>query len=82
MKKTTVYLSEEEAAALRVAARTTGKSQAELIREGIRRVVNRQPKKRVFHSMGIAASTTPPVSREEMRADWLQHLLEHKLGKE
>jgi Arc/MetJ-type ribon-helix-helix transcriptional regulator len=38
MKKTTVYLSDEEAASLQRAASATGLSQSELIREGIRLV--------------------------------------------
>jgi hypothetical protein len=74
MKKTTVYLSEEEAAALRAAARTTGKSQAELIREGVRRVtLGNRRKKRVFHSMGIADSGDPTLAErvdEILREEW------------
>lgn len=52
MRKTTVYLSEEEATALRLCAAECGTSQAELIREGVRRVVGGRRPKRVFHSMG------------------------------
>ena len=51
MHKTTVYLSDDEAAALRRKAAEDGRSQSELIREGIRRVVG-EPR-RVFRSMGI-----------------------------
>ena len=46
-----MYLSEDDAEALRLEAQATGRSQAELIREGVRRVL-RRPRKRVFHSMG------------------------------
>jgi hypothetical protein len=51
--KTTVYLSEEEASGLRRLAAATGRSQSELIREGVRHVVSRPPR-RTFHSMGVA----------------------------
>ncbi len=52
MRKTSVYLSEEEAEALRRRAAEKGVSQAELIREGVRKVVSGKGPKRVFHSMG------------------------------
>lgn len=55
MRKTTVYLTDEEAEALRSASIATGRSQSDLIREGVRRVTARRPK-RVFHSMGIGSS--------------------------
>ncbi|MGH8884685.1 MAG: ribbon-helix-helix domain-containing protein [Egibacteraceae bacterium] len=51
MRKTTVYLSDEEAAELRRVSAVTGKSQSELIREGVRRICGEAPK-RAFHSMG------------------------------
>jgi hypothetical protein len=54
MHKTSVYLNEDEAEALRRVATRTGRPQAELIREGVRRViaeVESQP--RSFH--GLAA---------------------------
>lgn len=54
MKKTSVYLTEEEHASLRQLAAREGRPQAELIREGVRRVIENAGKKpRVFHSMGI-----------------------------
>ena len=53
MKKTSVYLTEEEAADLRRLAVREGRSQAELIRDGIRRViVEAQPQAREFKSLG------------------------------
>ncbi|GAC1411691.1 MAG: hypothetical protein NVSMB57_06700 [Actinomycetota bacterium] len=56
MTKTTVYLNEEEAAALRKLAAETGLPQAHLIREGLRQVLGlRQPRR--FSSMGKGAST-------------------------
>jgi len=53
-----VYLNDEEAEGLRALARATGKSQAELIREGVRRLL-RKPPKRTFHSLAQA----PPAIR-------------------
>jgi hypothetical protein len=38
LKKTSVYLTQKELAGLRRAARLTGRSQSDLIREGVRRV--------------------------------------------
>jgi hypothetical protein len=52
MRKTTVYLEDEEADGIRRLAAETGKSQADLIREGVRRVLRRSPNRK-FHSMGI-----------------------------
>lgn len=54
-RKTTVYLDEEDAEGLRQVAYSTGKSQAQLIREAVKLVVAQRPK-RVFHSMGIGNS--------------------------
>jgi len=52
VKKTSVYMSDEDAAELRALSRTTGRPQAELSREGIRRLLARKPK-RGCHGMGI-----------------------------
>jgi Ribbon-helix-helix protein, copG family len=51
MRKTTVYLNEAEAEALRQLAAETGISQAELIRRAIRQAVAHLPPRR-FHSLG------------------------------
>ena len=51
MRKTTVYLTEPEVEGLRRVAAATGRSQAELIREGVRLVIEQGPP-RIFHSMG------------------------------
>ena len=52
MKKTTVYLTEQEAHGLRRAAVREGRSQSELIREGVRRVISEaDARPRVFRSM-------------------------------
>lgn len=53
MKKTSVYLSDDEDEALSRAAETTGLARSELIREGIRSVVLvHAGRPRAFHSMG------------------------------
>lgn len=53
MKKTSVYLTDDEAEGLRRTALREGRPQAELIREGVRRVIaEAEPGPRVFHSMG------------------------------
>ena len=51
-----MYLSDDEAEQLRALSRVTGRSQAELIREGVRRVLRGKVPKRTFHSMGQGAS--------------------------
>jgi Arc/MetJ-type ribon-helix-helix transcriptional regulator len=63
MKRTTVYLSEEEHDALRRRALETGQSQAELIREGVRRVTGGRRRRR-FASRAIGRGTGDPVARE------------------
>jgi hypothetical protein len=55
MRKTSVYLSDEEAERLRALSRSMGRSQAELIREGIRRVLRGKASRRTFHSLGKGA---------------------------
>lgn len=53
MRKTSVYLTSDEAEGLRRLAVREGRSQAELIREGIRRVIEDvESKPRSFRSMG------------------------------
>lgn len=56
MRKTTVYLTDVEAEGLRRVAAVTGRSQAELIREGVQLVIEQGPP-RIFHSMGTGEST-------------------------
>jgi hypothetical protein len=57
MKKTSVYLSDDEDEALSRAAETTGLARSELIREGIRAVVlGHTSRPRSFHSMGRGRS--------------------------
>ncbi len=52
MHKTSVYLTSEEARHLRAAAARTGRSQAELIRAGVRLIAAEDsPERRVFQSL-------------------------------
>ncbi len=54
MRKTSVYLTEEEAEGLRRLAAREGRAQAELIREGVRRVIAEiEAQPRTFRSLGI-----------------------------
>jgi hypothetical protein len=54
MLKTSVYLSPEEAESLRSTAARTGRSRAELIREGVRLVTGgTEATVRTFHSLGL-----------------------------
>jgi hypothetical protein len=62
MRKTTVYLGEEEVEGLRRLAATTWESQAELIREGVRRLL-REDTGRTFHSMGKGMGVDEPRPR-------------------
>ena len=53
MRKTLVYLTDEEVEGLRQVAAATGKSQAELIRDGVRHIIateSAMPQR--FHSLG------------------------------
>ncbi len=53
MHKTSVYLTVDEAEQLRRAANRTGRSQAQLIREGVRLVTaDESPAPRAFRSLG------------------------------
>ena len=62
MNKTSVYLTQDEAEGLRRVSVTTGRSQAELIREGVRRVIAAmETEPRVFHSMGIGHGGGKPA---------------------
>ncbi len=53
MRKTSVYLTDDEAEELRKVAVATGRSQADLIREGIQHVLLATgTRNRQFHSLG------------------------------
>ena len=81
MRKTTVYLTDEEADALRATAAATGRSQSELIRDGIRRVTARRTK-RVFHSMGSGDSGDPTLAErlDEAYGEDLERELREQMG--
>jgi len=53
MRKTSVYLTDDEAEQLRRASIREGKPQAELIREGVRRVIADVAEPREFRSLGM-----------------------------
>jgi ABC-type amino acid transport system permease subunit len=55
VNKTSVYLTDEDLAALRAASSRTGKSIAELIRDGVRQVTNGS--RPAFASRGAASGT-------------------------
>lgn len=64
MHKTSVYLTPEEARHLRRAAARTGRSQSELIREGVRRVTGEgEAEGRTFHSLGKGHGGGAPYRR-------------------
>ena len=68
MKKTSVYLSDDESDRLQRLAATTGRSQAELIREGLRRLLEElQERPRTFASMGRGAGGGRPYTRWSSR---------------
>lgn len=52
MRKTSVYLTDDEAEQLRQVALREGRPQAELIREGVRRVIAEQSEAREYRSLG------------------------------
>lgn len=77
MRKTSVYLTDDQAEALRRVSVDTGKSQADLIREAVQRVIDEvEPPvdTRVFHSMGIAhggkARADEPIDPDEFY-EWI-----------
>lgn len=64
MHKTSVYLTPEEALHLRRTAARTGRSQAELIREGVRLVtMETDGAGRTFHSLAKGRGGGAPYSR-------------------
>ena len=71
MRKTTVYLGEDEVEGLRRLAAATGESQAELIRKGVRRLL-REDAGRMFHGMGKGVGTG------EVRPRWSSDALREK----
>jgi hypothetical protein len=60
MRKTTVYLSDEDADGLRRLAAATGQPQAELIRQAIARLLARTPRRK-FRSLGMGRGPGGPT---------------------
>jgi hypothetical protein len=63
MRKISVYLSNDEAEALQQVARTQARTQSELIREGIRRVITDPHGQRLFRSLGKGRGRGQPIDR-------------------
>ncbi|HEV3308966.1 MAG TPA: ribbon-helix-helix domain-containing protein [Chloroflexota bacterium] len=64
MKETSVYIEESEVERLRHPAAASGRSQADLIRDGISLVLKGEPvKERVFHSLGRGQGDGTPYRR-------------------
>jgi Arc/MetJ-type ribon-helix-helix transcriptional regulator len=64
MYKTSVYLTPEEVESLRTASERTGRSRAELIREGVRLVTaGADAPARTFHSLGQGHGGGQPYRR-------------------
>lgn len=69
MRKTSVYLTDDEAEGLRRVAVREGRAQAELIREGVRRVIaDLESRPRVFRSLGKGRGPAyEPWTSDEVR---------------
>lgn len=64
MRKTTVYLSDQEAEQLRLLSTREGRSQAELIRAGLRRVIAEgELARRRYRSLGLGRGGGQPYGR-------------------
>jgi hypothetical protein len=64
MRKTSVYLTDDEAEGLRRVAAVEGVAQAELIREGVRRIIAAsEARPRAFHSLGKGHGGGRPYER-------------------
>ena len=65
MRKTSVYLTEDEAESLRRLAVHEGRAQAELIREGVRRVIEAaEARPRTFRSLAAGRGGRSPRPAE------------------
>ncbi len=76
MRKTSVYLTNEEADELRRVSIREGRSQAELIREGVRHVIAEAgAERRAFRSLGMGRGGGDPYQR------WGTDLYDKAMGK-
>lgn len=81
MRKTSVYLTTDEAEGLRRLAVREGRSQAELIREGIRRVIQDvEAKPRTFRSMGAGRGASSPGTEAPAPAWRSEDLYRQRMG--
>lgn len=74
MVRTTVYLDEADAAALRRMSAQTGRSQASIIREAVAEVT-KPARERTFRSHGIGRGAGEPVGRRA------EEILREELGR-
>jgi predicted transcriptional regulator len=74
MIRTTVYLDERDAAALRRMAAQTGRSQASIIREAVAEAT-RPARERSFKSHGVGRGTGEPIGRRA------EEILSEELGR-
>jgi predicted DNA-binding protein len=64
MRRITVYLADDEAGGIRRLAARTGRSQADLIREAVRRVIaDQEPERRAFLSLGKGRGGGAPYTK-------------------
>lgn len=71
MRKTSVYLTDDEAEGLRQLSAREGRPQAELIREGVRKVIGEAgDRPRRFRSLGIGRAGQHGRSGDDRPARW------------
>lgn len=67
MKKTSVYLSEDDAVRLGRVAAASGRPQSDIIREGIRHIIGAPAARRRFRSLGKGRGGGKPYSTWKSR---------------
>lgn len=82
MVRTTIFIEDADKKALKLEAQRLGKSEAELIRAGIKHVLNESGKEVKLPSfIGIARSTaTTPIAQDmpNLRKQWAQDVIAKK----